>query len=120
MQSAALVVVREAGGYGGLNDRFIDLRVDDHTSPIAELGRGGMAVVYLAALQGPRGFSKLAVVKELKEEIEERIAGFQPRAIPEARSLYFWRAARRASSSRRRGRSSASPSPSGSTTQRTA
>jgi uncharacterized Ntn-hydrolase superfamily protein len=39
MQSAALVVVREAGGYGGLNDRFIDLRVDDHASPIEELGR---------------------------------------------------------------------------------
>lgn len=39
MQSATLVVVREAGGYGGLNDRFIDLRVDDHASPIAELGR---------------------------------------------------------------------------------
>jgi uncharacterized Ntn-hydrolase superfamily protein len=39
MQSAALVVAREAGGYGGFNDRFIDLRVDDHTSPIEELGR---------------------------------------------------------------------------------
>ncbi len=39
MQSAALVVVREAGGYGGLNDRFIDLRVDDHTGPIEEMGR---------------------------------------------------------------------------------
>jgi len=39
MQSAALLVVREAGGYGGLNDRFIDLRVDDHVSPIQELSR---------------------------------------------------------------------------------
>ncbi|HEY7976019.1 MAG TPA: DUF1028 domain-containing protein [Ktedonobacterales bacterium] len=39
MQSAALVVAREAGGYGGFNDRFIDLRVDDHTSPIEELNR---------------------------------------------------------------------------------
>src|SRR5487761_1942017 len=39
MQSAALVVAREAGGYGGFNDRFIDLRVDDHVSPIQELGR---------------------------------------------------------------------------------
>jgi len=29
-------------------------------------------------------------------EIEERLSGFQPRAIPEARRLYFWRAARRA------------------------
>lgn len=37
--------------------------------PIAELGRGGMAVVYLAAAEGPRGFSKLVVVKELKEEL---------------------------------------------------
>ncbi len=36
--------------------------------PIAELGRGGMAVVYLAASQGPRGFSKLVVIKQLKEE----------------------------------------------------
>src|SRR5207248_5281099 len=30
-QSAALLVVRERGGYGGFNDRFIDLRVDDHS-----------------------------------------------------------------------------------------
>lgn len=37
--------------------------------PIAELGRGGMAVVYLATSQGPRGFMKLVVVKELKEEL---------------------------------------------------
>ncbi|MBA2287236.1 MAG: DUF1028 domain-containing protein [Ktedonobacteraceae bacterium] len=38
-QSAALLVVRERGGYGGFNDRFIDLRVDDHPQPIAELKR---------------------------------------------------------------------------------
>jgi uncharacterized Ntn-hydrolase superfamily protein len=38
-QSAALLVVREGGGYGGFNDRFIDLRVDDHTDPINELSR---------------------------------------------------------------------------------
>jgi uncharacterized Ntn-hydrolase superfamily protein len=36
-QSAALLVVREAGGYGGFNDRYIDLRVDDHPAPIEEL-----------------------------------------------------------------------------------
>lgn len=39
MQSAALLIVREGGGYGGRNDRAIDLRVDDHPSPIAELRR---------------------------------------------------------------------------------
>jgi uncharacterized Ntn-hydrolase superfamily protein len=38
-QSAALLVVREGGGYGGFNDRFIDLRVDDHPDPINELQR---------------------------------------------------------------------------------
>lgn len=38
-QSAALLVVREKGGYSGLNDRFIDLRVDDHPTPINELQR---------------------------------------------------------------------------------
>ena len=39
LQSAALLVVRERGGYGGFNDRFIDLRVDDHAAPIDELRR---------------------------------------------------------------------------------
>jgi len=38
-QSAALLVVRKNGGYAGGNDRFIDLRVDDHKMPIAELLR---------------------------------------------------------------------------------
>ena len=39
MQSAALLVVREGWGYAGLNDRYRDLRVDDHAEPIAELQR---------------------------------------------------------------------------------
>ncbi|MHB8573002.1 MAG: DUF1028 domain-containing protein [Candidatus Dormibacteria bacterium] len=38
-QSAALLVVRPAGGYGGFNDRYLDLRVDDHSDPVPELGR---------------------------------------------------------------------------------
>src|SRR5215208_1023682 len=38
-QSAALLVVREGGGYGGDNDRAVDLRVDDHPDPIKELMR---------------------------------------------------------------------------------
>ncbi len=39
MQSAALLVVRERAGYGGFNDRYIDLNVDDHPRPIDELER---------------------------------------------------------------------------------
>ncbi len=38
-ESAALLVVRKDGGYSGFNDRAVDLRVDDHPSPIKELGR---------------------------------------------------------------------------------
>jgi uncharacterized Ntn-hydrolase superfamily protein len=38
-QSAALLVVRERGGYAGAHDRFIDLRVEDHEQPIEELTR---------------------------------------------------------------------------------
>ena len=38
-QSAALLVVREGWGYGGFNDRYRDLRVDDHAEPINELKR---------------------------------------------------------------------------------
>jgi uncharacterized Ntn-hydrolase superfamily protein len=38
-QSAALLVVRQHGGYGGFNDRYLDLRVDNHTEPIVELRR---------------------------------------------------------------------------------
>ena len=38
-QSAALLVVREKSGYGNVNDRYIDLRVEDHPEPIIELSR---------------------------------------------------------------------------------
>ena len=38
-QSAALLVVREGAGYGGLDDIAVDLRVDDHAAPIPELAR---------------------------------------------------------------------------------
>jgi uncharacterized Ntn-hydrolase superfamily protein len=38
-QSAALYVARERGGYNRMNDRYIDLRVDDHEHPVQELAR---------------------------------------------------------------------------------
>jgi uncharacterized Ntn-hydrolase superfamily protein len=38
-QSAALLVVEKDGGYAGLSDAAVDLRVDDHPRPIAELRR---------------------------------------------------------------------------------
>ncbi len=38
-QSAALLIVRKDWGYGGNNDKFRDLRVDEHLTPIDELHR---------------------------------------------------------------------------------
>jgi uncharacterized Ntn-hydrolase superfamily protein len=38
-QSAALLVVERDGGYAGLSDTLVDLRVDDHERPLEELRR---------------------------------------------------------------------------------
>jgi len=36
-QAAGVLVVRQGGGYGGNNDRYLDLRVDDDPQPIQKL-----------------------------------------------------------------------------------
>jgi uncharacterized Ntn-hydrolase superfamily protein len=38
-QSASLLVVQKDGGYAGLSDTIVDLRVDDHERPLEELRR---------------------------------------------------------------------------------
>jgi uncharacterized Ntn-hydrolase superfamily protein len=38
-QSAALLVVERDGGYAAMSDVLVDLRVDDHAQPVAELAR---------------------------------------------------------------------------------
>jgi len=48
-QSAALLVVRKDGGYAGQNDRYMDLRIEDHPKPLRELRR---------LLEGHRQFYK--------------------------------------------------------------
>jgi serine/threonine-protein kinase len=44
---------------------------------IAEIARGGMGIVYLAIVQGPGGFNKLVVIKELKPDLVEEPAYLQ-------------------------------------------
>jgi len=39
MQAAALYIARENSGYLGNNDRYVDIRVDEHPDPIVELRR---------------------------------------------------------------------------------
>ena len=51
---------------------------------IIELAQGGMGFVYLAVAQGPAGFNKLAVIKELKPSLLEE-PGFLEMFLDEAR-----------------------------------
>lgn len=67
-QSAALLVVREGGGYGGDNDHVVDLRVDDHPEPIRELIRlRTLHTLYFGKTQPE---DVVAVEGEVRREVE--------------------------------------------------
>jgi uncharacterized Ntn-hydrolase superfamily protein len=71
-QSAALLVVGPEQGFAGLSDVFVDLRVDDHERPLAELRRIFRIHQELFA-KTPR--SKWIEVDEtLRAELDERLA----------------------------------------------
>jgi uncharacterized Ntn-hydrolase superfamily protein len=70
-QSAAVLVVRKAGGYGGTSDRLVDLRVDEHPTPIDELERI-FAIQQMLFGETPRD-QWLAVDDALRAEIEQRL-----------------------------------------------
>ena len=75
-QSAAVLVVRPGGGYGGDNDRYLDLRVDDDPEPIQRL----QALVDLHHLffRPPEPGEMVAVEGELAREVQQilRWAGY--------------------------------------------
>lgn len=68
-QSAAVKVLREGGGYQGLNDAVADLRVDDATSPIEELARL-LALNDLYFGKSPAS-EKLALAGDVLREVTE-------------------------------------------------
>jgi uncharacterized Ntn-hydrolase superfamily protein len=70
-QSAALLVVERDGGYAGLSDVLVDLRVDDHPQPIAELARLHDMHALLFG-KTPSG-EWLEVDDTLRTELEERL-----------------------------------------------
>ncbi|TIC80951.1 DUF1028 domain-containing protein [Nocardioides sp. GY 10127] len=66
-QSAALFVVREEAGYGGNDDVAVDLRVDDHATPVPELARLlDLNDLYLTASAEEE---KVAMTAELEAEL---------------------------------------------------
>ncbi len=71
-QSAALLVVERGGGYAGLTDVLVDLRVDDHAQPLDELTR--LYRLHRALFgQTPRE-EWVAVDDALTSELRERLA----------------------------------------------
>ena len=94
-QSAALLVVRRGGGYGGESDRMIDLRVDDHATPIGELQR--LLSLHRLYFEAPSDDDLVPIDEALSREIAaaltrieeargERIAVAERREGAEARN----------------------------------
>jgi len=77
-QSAALLVVKPSGGYGGFNDRHLDLRVDDHLQPVDELER--LASVWRLYFEEPAESDLVVIDDELATELRQglRQLGYDP------------------------------------------
>ena len=70
-QSASLLVVERDGGYAGLSDLVVDLRVDDHERPIEELRR--LYGIHDALFGKTARSEWLPVDDELRAELDERL-----------------------------------------------
>ena len=67
-QAAGVLVVRENGGYGGNNDRYLDLRVDDDPYPIRKLQRlVALHHLYFGAVNP----NKIIPLKDIAGELQE-------------------------------------------------
>ena len=75
-QSAAVLVVRPEGGYGGYTDRYMDLRVDDDPAPIERLQ--GLVDLHHLFFKPPEPGEMAPIEGELAREIQQilRWTGF--------------------------------------------
>jgi uncharacterized Ntn-hydrolase superfamily protein len=71
-QSAAVIVVQRDGGYAGLSDLLVDLRVDDHEAPIDELRR--LYGLHQQLFGSTPREQWLPVDEELRAELDERLS----------------------------------------------
>jgi uncharacterized Ntn-hydrolase superfamily protein len=71
-QSAALLVVERDGGYAGLSDAVVDLRVDDHAAPLEELRR--LHGIHELLFGKTPGDEWVGVDDALAGELRERLA----------------------------------------------
>lgn len=80
-QSAALFVVKEKGSYGGYNDRYIDLRVDDDPEPIQKLSH--LLDLFEMTFDKTREVDKVILSEELIQRMQTQLQklGFYTGAI---------------------------------------
>ena len=71
-QSAALLVVEKDGGYAGLSDEVVDLRVDEHARPLDELRR--IYVMHQAIFGKTPPDQWLDMDDDLAREVRDRLA----------------------------------------------
>ncbi|HEU5089222.1 MAG TPA: DUF1028 domain-containing protein [Roseiflexaceae bacterium] len=80
-QSAALYVARAGGSYGGVLDRYVDLRVDDHAHPVVELAR--LLRLHRFYLTPPHASSLVPIDTAVTRELQTLLAkaGFYHGAV---------------------------------------
>ena len=71
-QSAAILVVRQNGSYGGYTDRYVDLRVDEHLRPIDELRRI-FRIYDMTILSREEPANLLIIDSEISEKIQRNL-----------------------------------------------
>lgn len=70
-QAAALTVARPGGGYGGDNDFYINLRVDDHADPVPALAR--LLDLHHLYFRQPTPDQLMPITAEIAREIQQAI-----------------------------------------------
>ncbi len=67
-QAAALYVAREHGGYGGDNDRYLDLRVDDDPEPVQRLS--DLLMIHHLYFGEVKQEDRLPITEDLASELQ--------------------------------------------------
>ena len=68
-----MLVAKPGGGYGGTNDRYVDLRVDHHDQPIEELA--SLLAWHRLYFERPREEDLIPVDAALEDELGQMLAG---------------------------------------------
>ncbi len=80
-QSAAILVVRKRAGYGGFDDRYIDLRVDDHPEPVKELRRILTIKLAWARLSEASSWRQRGNLKKAIEVLQTAVQRYPEQAV---------------------------------------